>query len=149
MIVDESAELEMLVVMSRRAPSDQVEDVLTRLASVGARGRVTPGHRLWARIAAAGHDRRMTEIADDPCPPDIIGANYYAASERVLDCRVEGYGGHEKMAVVGDHLVVDYSGRISESLKLPGVIEKRAGVATARNWNTVLKLAELAGQPAP
>src|SRR3954468_23663672 len=40
---DDSAELQLLVVMTRRAASDQVEDVLARLASVGARGRVTPG----------------------------------------------------------------------------------------------------------
>src|SRR3954447_5470334 len=53
-----TAELEMLVVMSRRSASDQVEDVLARLASVGAEGRVTPGRESTV-IAATGDQHQL------------------------------------------------------------------------------------------
>ena len=43
MTAEDSAELQLLVVMSRRAAPDQVEEVLARLDAVGARGRVAPG----------------------------------------------------------------------------------------------------------
>jgi hypothetical protein len=50
---NESAELQMLIVMSRRASSDQVEEVLESLARVGGYGRVTPGKESTV-IAAIG-----------------------------------------------------------------------------------------------
>src|SRR5262249_42301708 len=36
-------------------------------------GRVLPGHALWDRLCAAGLKDRLLAIADDPCPPDVIG----------------------------------------------------------------------------
>ena len=56
-------------------------------------GRVVPSHPLWSRIASYGLDDRMRSIADDPCAPDVIGANYYAASERLIDQRSDAYPG--------------------------------------------------------
>jgi dTDP-4-dehydrorhamnose reductase len=52
-------------------------------------GMVTPQHPLWDRIAGCGLADRLRTIADDPCPPDVIGVNHYLASERLLDHRVE------------------------------------------------------------
>jgi dTDP-4-dehydrorhamnose reductase len=52
-------------------------------------GMVVPGHPLWSRIAASGLEDRLRRIADDPCPPDVIGVNHYLASERLLDHRLE------------------------------------------------------------
>src|SRR3954447_7193037 len=52
---NDSAELQLLIVMSRLAAPDQVEDVLARLASVGAEGRVTPGKE--SRVIGAIGDR--------------------------------------------------------------------------------------------
>lgn len=52
-------------------------------------GMVVPGHALWDRIAGFGLGDRLRVIADDPCPPDVIGVNHYLASERLLDHRVE------------------------------------------------------------
>jgi 3-deoxy-7-phosphoheptulonate synthase len=43
MPVDESAELQQLIMMSGEAPDDQVEDVLLRLSEAGSYGRVAPG----------------------------------------------------------------------------------------------------------
>ncbi|HEX8611744.1 MAG TPA: family 1 glycosylhydrolase [Telluria sp.] len=55
-------------------------------------GKVGPAHALWDYLAGSGVD--VSEIdwfRDNPCPPDIIGVNYYATSERWLDHRVHRY----------------------------------------------------------
>ena len=52
-------------------------------------GKVVPGHALWDRLAAFGLGDRLRVVADDPCPPDIVGINHYLSSERLLDHRVE------------------------------------------------------------
>ena len=52
-------------------------------------GKVVPGHALWDRLCDQGLEARLRVIADDPCPPDIIGVNHYLSSERFMDHRVE------------------------------------------------------------
>jgi dTDP-4-dehydrorhamnose reductase len=52
-------------------------------------GTVVPGHALWARLVGFGLEDRLRAIADDPCPPDVLGINHYLSSERLLDHRVE------------------------------------------------------------
>jgi dTDP-4-dehydrorhamnose reductase len=54
-------------------------------------GRLTPGHALFNRIARHGLGDRLRTIADDPCPPDIIGINHYVTSDRFLDHRFRRY----------------------------------------------------------
>jgi dTDP-4-dehydrorhamnose reductase len=54
-------------------------------------GTVVPGHALWDHIASFGLADRLRIIADDPCPPNIIGINHYLSSERLRDHRVELY----------------------------------------------------------
>ncbi len=54
-------------------------------------GDVLPDHPLWPRLAAMGFGDRLRRIADDPCPPDIVGINHYLTSDRFLDHRVDGY----------------------------------------------------------
>ncbi|SFR85437.1 family 1 glycosylhydrolase [Sphingomonas jatrophae] len=66
-------------------------------------GRITPHHPLWERIARAGLGDRLRAIADDPCPPDVVGVNHYLTSDRFLDHRLQRYpqhthGGNERMA---------------------------------------------------
>ena len=39
-------------------------------------GRVGPDHALWADLRAAGLADAAARLADDPCPPDIIGINH-------------------------------------------------------------------------
>jgi dTDP-4-dehydrorhamnose reductase len=56
-------------------------------------GMVVPGHALWDRLVACGLEDRLRTIADDPCPPDVIGVNHYLSSERLLDHRIERHGG--------------------------------------------------------
>ncbi|WP_158914919.1 family 1 glycosylhydrolase [Caulobacter sp. S45] len=54
-------------------------------------GSIGPDHPLFERIAGFGLADRLKAIADDPCPPDIIGVNHYPTSVRFLDERVENY----------------------------------------------------------
>jgi dTDP-4-dehydrorhamnose reductase len=56
-------------------------------------GRVRPDHPLWKYLRTVGgvpaEDLRF--FVDHPCPPDIIGVNYYLTSERLLDERLSLY----------------------------------------------------------
>jgi len=69
-------------------------------------------------------------------------AVYFFAGARPDFSWLDGYDGPEGIHIEGAHLFVDYAGRASLSPRLPGLIEKRSGTATARNWNTVRGLAE-------
>ena len=51
-----------------------------------------PMHR-YLRDAGATHDE-LSELRRNPCPPDLIGANYYVTSDRFLDHRIERYPAH-------------------------------------------------------
>jgi dTDP-4-dehydrorhamnose reductase len=55
-------------------------------------GMVRPGHALWDRLVGLGLENRLRTIADDPCPPDVIGINHYLSSERLLDHRIALHG---------------------------------------------------------
>src|SRR3954463_6234441 len=56
-------------------------------------GRVRPGHPLWKylRNIAGVPAEELRFFVDHPCPPDIIGVNYYLTSERLLDERLSLY----------------------------------------------------------
>ncbi|MDQ1817642.1 family 1 glycosylhydrolase [Massilia sp. CCM 9210] len=58
-------------------------------------GKVGPEHPLWGYMT--GHGAQPAELLwfrDNPCPPDLIGVNYYVTSERWLDHRAERYPAH-------------------------------------------------------
>ena len=55
-------------------------------------GRVDERHPLWRYLRDNGADAaEILWFAEHPCPPDIVGVNYYVTSERWLDHRVERY----------------------------------------------------------
>lgn len=58
-------------------------------------GRVNREHALWAYLTERGGltAEELLWFSDNPCPPDIIGLNYYITSERWLDHRAERYPG--------------------------------------------------------
>jgi dTDP-4-dehydrorhamnose reductase len=66
-------------------------------------GRVTRTHPLWDYLRWAGADEHDLQwFADHPCPPDVIGVNYYLTSDRFLDHRLDRYdaslhGGNGRM----------------------------------------------------
>lgn len=58
-------------------------------------GKVGPDHALWQYLLDSGIDAAdFLWFQENPCPPDIIGVNYYITSERWLDQRVERYPAH-------------------------------------------------------
>ncbi len=57
-------------------------------------GMVTRDHPLFDRLADLGLGERLRAIADDPCPPNVIGINHYLTSDRFLDHRRHRYPPH-------------------------------------------------------
>jgi len=55
-------------------------------------GMVTRSHPLYGYLVRAGaSERELAEFEAYPCPPDVIGVNYYVTSERFLDSRLSLY----------------------------------------------------------
>jgi dTDP-4-dehydrorhamnose reductase len=56
-------------------------------------GHVVEDHPMHAWLSGFGFGDRLQAIADDPCPPDVMGVNHYLTSERFLDARLDRYPG--------------------------------------------------------
>jgi dTDP-4-dehydrorhamnose reductase len=55
-------------------------------------GKINQQHPLWAYLRESGaSETELLWFADNSCPPDIIGVNYYITSERWIDHRPERY----------------------------------------------------------
>ncbi|MBV9669653.1 MAG: SDR family oxidoreductase [Acidobacteriales bacterium] len=55
-------------------------------------GKVNQQHPLWSFLIRSGApERELLWFADHPCPPNVIGMNYYLSSERFLDERIHLY----------------------------------------------------------
>jgi dTDP-4-dehydrorhamnose reductase len=60
-------------------------------------GTVGPEHPLWSYLTKTGIPAAdFLWFRDNPCPPDVIGANYYVTSERWLDHRPDRYPPHHR-----------------------------------------------------
>lgn len=63
-------------------------------------GCVTSQHPLYRYLRRSGaSQRQLDSLVDDPCPPDVLGIDYYVTSERYLDGALEShpacsYGGN-------------------------------------------------------
>ena len=58
-------------------------------------GKLKPGHPLWNYISRYAPDERdLHFFIDNPCPPDILGLDYYPTSERFLDENLQKYPPH-------------------------------------------------------
>jgi 3-deoxy-7-phosphoheptulonate synthase len=67
MPVDESAELQQLIMMRAEAHDDEVEDVLLRLSEAGSYGRVAPGRDAIV-ISAFGDPQMISQLALEDIP---------------------------------------------------------------------------------
>jgi dTDP-4-dehydrorhamnose reductase len=57
-------------------------------------GIVDRVHSLWSYFKWAGvSDSELETFLREPCPPDVIGANYYVTSERFLDDNFSAHSG--------------------------------------------------------
>lgn len=56
-------------------------------------GKLTRAHPLWEYLTreCAASERELLWFADNPCPPDLLGVNYYITSERYLDENEDNY----------------------------------------------------------
>ncbi len=55
-------------------------------------GTVDRGHPLFDCLRGSGlQDHEILWFRDNPCPPDVIGVNYYVTSDRFLDHRRDRY----------------------------------------------------------
>jgi dTDP-4-dehydrorhamnose reductase len=54
-------------------------------------GRVVRGHRFWRLLVDAGLGAEVGSLAQRPCPPDLLGVDYYVTSDRFLDHRIDRY----------------------------------------------------------
>jgi dTDP-4-dehydrorhamnose reductase len=65
-------------------------------------GMINDEHPLWGYLVGTGIEAaEFLWFRDNPCPPDIIGVNYYVTSERWLDHRPERYPEHHRGNVGG------------------------------------------------
>lgn len=55
-------------------------------------GYVTDRHPMWNYLRSSGIDQaELAWFSSHPCPPDMIGINYYLTSDRFLDERLDRY----------------------------------------------------------
>lgn len=55
-------------------------------------GKVDEEHPMWSYLVKTGIGKEeFLWFRDNPCPPDIIGVNYYVTSERWIDHRVDRF----------------------------------------------------------
>jgi dTDP-4-dehydrorhamnose reductase len=55
-------------------------------------GRVDRRHPMWGYLSGSGAtESELAWFAENPCPPDVLGMNYYVTSERYLDDRLDRY----------------------------------------------------------
>lgn len=97
----------------------------------------------WGDVIAA--NPFPDKASDDPRRLLVMALKDEPSRERFNDLR-EGYAGPEPFSLSGKHLYIDYLDGAGNSKLTNTLIERKLGTrGTARNWNTVLKLAEMAG----
>lgn len=122
-----------------------LHEVTARMDAVVKRCGLGDGNKVFVRKPATL--RRL--VKSNPFPdaaterPGQVGI-YFMARARPDFGWVKDYGGSEPIHIEGNHLIVDHGDTEGQSQRLPGIIEKRSGPATARNWNTLQNLARRA-----
>ncbi len=71
-------------------------------------GRVTADHPLFDYLSLNGISmEELNWFEENPCPPNVLGLNYYLTSDRFLDDRLECYPNHLAGGDTGDQPLVD------------------------------------------
>lgn len=116
--------------------------VTRRMDEIVSQLGLGPGNKAIVR----GPRQLQALLKADPFPeaskerPGAVAAYFFARAKPDFTW-VPSYKGPERIHIEGKHLIVDYDDRITGS-SLPGIIERKSGTVTARNWNTLRALAE-------
>jgi dTDP-4-dehydrorhamnose reductase len=100
-------------------------------------GRLGPGHRLYREWIDVGIDAALlADFARAPCPPDVVGVNYYVTSDRFLDDAASRYppharGGNEREAYADVEAVRGLGAGIFGHRRLLSVLWRRYGLPLA------------------
>lgn len=86
----------------------------------------------------------LAEALDADVADPSQAAVYFFAAAKPDFSWLKDHDGPERIRMVDEHLVVDFTRDANKSGRLIRQIEKNCGVSTARNWNTVRGLAKLA-----
>lgn len=103
------------------------------------------GENVAAIVRTPGQLQRLVEA--DPISeaaehrPAETGVYFFASAKPDFGW-IRDHDGPEAIHIVAEHLIVDFSQDVARSGKLIRKIDKLCGLNTARNWNTVRKLAE-------
>lgn len=105
-------------------------DIIVRTAEEWL--KLAAGNPFPGDSAAAG-DQVAVRVMRKPAPAEGVAALQAYAAE------------HEKVQLVGGDIWVAFSRERPSSRLLAAMNHKRLGIGTARNWNTVRRLAEMVG----
>ena len=93
-------------------------------------GHVDPRHPLWTSLLDHGlSEPDVRWFAENPCPPSILGLNYYVTSDRLLDERTELYPPGFAGGDTGSEPLVDIEAVRVVATELPG-----AGAVLREAW---------------
>ncbi|HYO97293.1 MAG TPA: family 1 glycosylhydrolase [Polyangiaceae bacterium] len=86
-------------------------------------GRVTPRHPLYRYLLDQGVDaEQLRKVVEQPCPPDIVGVNYYVTSDRFLDDGVSRY----PVSAIGSNGRDQYADVEAVRVRRKGIVGHRA-----------------------
>lgn len=114
---------------------------------------IADGHAMRPRVIPRSLDELREILAKPPLPADdtrqpnrlLVMTLEAAPAKGAMERLREHHAGPEAMSLQGRDLYLHYSEGIGRSKLTNAVIEKHLGVqGTARNWNTLTKLAALA-----
>jgi uncharacterized protein (DUF1697 family) len=129
-----------MVVESRKCLTTVVREMNAIVQELGlGPGNTAVVRRAEDLVALAAANPFLEATAERPSEVAV----YFFAGQPDLSW-LHDYDGPEPFRVINEHLFVDYQGRGAQGPRLAGLVEKRSGTATARNWNTVRALAERA-----
>ncbi|WP_143748387.1 family 1 glycosylhydrolase [Mesorhizobium carmichaelinearum] len=87
-------------------------------------GRVDTRHPFHDRLLGAGIAKlHLAELQAEPCPPDIIGVDYYLTSDRMLDERIDRYP-NEKAGGNGIDTYIDSAAARSMDRRDSGLFDR-------------------------
>jgi uncharacterized protein (DUF1697 family) len=130
-------------------PEDRLRDLLVRL--IADRFGLTRHGPILRQASALGSVLAANPFPDAASlrPKQLLVACLERAAGPEAPANLARLAGRERFQLVGDHLYIDYVDGIPDSKLTGAVLDRALQVAsTARNWNTLNALLDLAGASA-